>query len=351
MPNAQAAVWLAEGQSSQRDMLASLQAFKQQAPQTLRIIASHRYDRPEITSMADIAYQEPEAAEQRVPFVLEKAQQHQVKVLLAGRNSAEYEAKRRDFAQAGIRLLTGAQDVATLQLIDNKAAFTHYCQTQDIAVAGGWVFNNINELQALLAEHGHQPLCVKPLSGIFAQGFWRLDTGREAWDSFSHLYYTEAKKIQLEQFIQAYQASEMVQSRPIPMLLMPYLSGREYSIDVLCDKGEMLLGITRYKKDSVQHIGADKAVLDLVRKVIAALGCDGIVSVQSKGNDEGEQHLLEINSRPSGGIAYSAHCGVDISQIAFAYFCGWLDKAAVQAAQERVQNCVVRPLMSSVKLL
>ena len=57
-----AAVWLAEGQSSQRDMLESLQALKTQSNTPLNIIASHRHERPEIFEFADTVYYEPSVA-------------------------------------------------------------------------------------------------------------------------------------------------------------------------------------------------------------------------------------------------------------------------------------------------
>ena len=53
------AVWLAEGQSSQRDMLASLQTLKNHADTPFNIIASHRHNRPEIFEFADSVYREP----------------------------------------------------------------------------------------------------------------------------------------------------------------------------------------------------------------------------------------------------------------------------------------------------
>ena len=80
---------------------------------------------------------------------------------------------------------------------DDKFAFMQQCHEHDIPVAEAWRFDNVAELEALLATHGHQPLCVKPVTGIFAQGFWRLDTDKEAnarYDSFEHLYFTEEKK-------------------------------------------------------------------------------------------------------------------------------------------------------------
>lgn len=215
------AVWLAEGQSSQRDMLASLQTLKNRADTPFNIIASHRHNRPEIFEFADSVYREPststadndeqvvlESVEPLMPrwqFVLEQAQKNSVKVLLTGRNGIDYEAQREAFDAAGIRLLTGATSVAALEVIDDKFAFMQQCHEHDIPVAEAWRFDNVAELEALLDIYGDQPLCVKPVTGIFAQGFWRLgkvkEMGREAgtetdeqYDSFEHLYFTEEKK-------------------------------------------------------------------------------------------------------------------------------------------------------------
>ena len=363
------AAWLAEGQSSQRDMLASLQALKTQSDTPFNIIASHRYDRPEIFEFADRIYYEPtvnteENDEQvifehvipmtpRWQFVLQHAQQNGVKVLLTGRNGIDYEAHREVFAAAGIRLLTGATSVAALETIDDKFAFMQQCHQHDIPVADAWRFDNVAELEALLSEHGHQPLCVKPVTGIFAQGFWRLDSERatdEQYDSFEHLYFTEEKKINTAQFISAYANSLMVHERPIPMLLMPYLSGQEYSIDVVCEYGEVLAAVTRYKTGKIQHIGYEQTVMDVVIPLIKAFGCDGIVSVQTKADDNGQHRVLEINSRPSGGIAYTTHSGVDLTQIGFAYWLGLSEKPKLADVVGQITPCQVRSIMVGVKI-
>lgn len=363
------AIWLAEGQSSQRDMLASLQALKAQYSTPFSIIASHRHNRPEIFEFADIVYHEPsvtatdsdekamlepvETLTPRWEFVLEQAQKHNVKVLLTGRNGIDYEAHREKFALAGIRLLTGATSVAALESIDDKFAFMQQCHEHNIPVAHAWRFDSVAELEALLAKHGHQPLCVKPVTGIFAQGFWRLDTGKEndePYDSFEHLYFTEEKKINTAQFINAYTNSLMVHERPIPMLLMPFLSGQEYSIDVVCEYGEVLAAITRYKTGKIQHIGYEQSVMDVVIPLIKAFGCDGIVSVQTKADDDGQHRVLEINSRPSGGIDYTTHSGVDLTQVGFGYWLGLTDKPKLADISQKIIPCQVRSIMVSVKI-
>lgn len=390
------AVWLAEGQSSQRDMLASLQALKIKTTAPFTVIASHRQNRSEIFAFADKVYFEPSAdiianavstnslnpnkvatdnvntnnintdntgfSDQQISpeiimprwqFVLEQAKKNNTKVLLTGRNGADYEAQRDVFSTAGIRLLTGATSVTALESIDDKFAFTQHCQAQAIPVAECWRFDNITELKTLLAEHGHQPLCVKPVTGIFAQGFWRLDSGKEdgeQYDSFEHLYFTEDKKINTEQFINAYTNSKMIQEQPIPMLLMPYLAGQEYSIDVVCEYGEVLAAVTRHKTGKIQHIGYDESVMAIVIPLIKVFDCDGIVSVQTKADDTGQHRALEINSRPSGGIGYTVHSGVDLTQVGFAYWLGLTDKPNLADITQQIVPCQVRSIMMSAKL-
>ena len=357
------AVWLAEGQSSQRDMLESLQVLKNQSIMPFTVIASHRDDRQEIFEFADKVYLEPVLAKDEVlniesnlerwQFVLENAKQNKVKVLLTGRNGIDYEAHREAFTAAGMRLLTGATSVAALATIEDKFAFMQHCHAHDIPVAQAWRFDNTAELRALLAEHSHQLLCVKPVTGIFAQGFWRLDSEKESdeqYDSFEHLYFTEDKKINTAQFIAAYDNSQMIKQRPIPMLLMPYLSGREYSIDVVCEHGEVLAAITRYKTGKIQHIGYDESVMEVVIPLIKAFGCDGIVSVQTKQNDEGQHCVLEINSRPAGGIGYTTHSGVDLTQIGFSYWLGLTKKPNLADIIKQIIPCQVRSIMTGVRI-
>ena len=364
------AVWLAEGQSSQRDMLESLQVFKSQTILPFTIIGSHRYHRPEIFEFADLIFREPhhsavendtlidevmveQTATERWQFVLEHAVQNNVKVLLTGRNGIDYEAHRSAFESAGIRLLTGATSVKSLEDIEDKFAFMQQCHEHHIPVAEAWRFDTVDELAALLAEHGHEPLCVKPVTGIFAQGFWRLDTGKddsESYDSFEHLYFTEDKKINTAQFISAYRHSLMIKEQPIPMLLMPYLSGQEYSIDVVCEYGEVLAAVTRHKTGKIQHIGYNESVMNVVIPLISAFGCDGIVSVQTKEDDEGQHRVLEINSRPSGGISYTTHSGVDLTQLGFGYWLGLTDKPNLTDIAKQITPCQVRSIMTSVKI-
>lgn len=338
-------LWLAEAQSSLRDMLLSLQNIKDK--HALHLIASHRHDRPEILSLADTAMTEP-SDDERVAWVVKNAISHGASVLLTGRNGADYEMYRDELTRSGVRLLTGASDRQTLLDIDDKFAFTKICQAHNIPVAKAWQFSTADELTRLIEQHGHERLCVKPVHGIFAEGFWILDNHHGNTDPFYHLYHTDFKKIHTDEFIHAYKNSTLMKDKP--MLLMPYLSGQEYSIDVVCEHGEILGAVTRHKVGSVQYVGYEQSVMDVVIPLIQVFGCDGIVSVQTRADDKGRHHVLEINSRPSGGIGYTVHGGLDLTVLGMLYFAGLTNKPRLDESIRQITPCAVRPLMTSVKI-
>ncbi|STZ03038.1 ATP-grasp domain-containing protein [Moraxella equi] len=326
-------------------MLISLQRIKQ--THDLYIIASHRHDRPEILSLADETIAEPND-ESRVPFVVDSAINKGVSVLLTGRNGVDYEPYHSQLARHGVRLLTGATCVDTLYTIDDKFTFTQHCYAHNIPVATAWRFDSFDELTALIAKHGNQRLCIKPVQGIFAEGLWILDNHHGQTDPFYHLYRTNHKKIHTDEFLHAHQNSP--HAKQTPMLLMPYLSGQEYSIDVVCERGEILGAITRHKVGSVQYVGYERSVMDVVVPLIQSFGADGIVSVQTRADEHGNHKVLEINPRPSRGIGYTVHGGLDLTVLAMLYFAGLTARPSLDDSIRQITPCKVRPLMTSVRI-
>ena len=60
--------------------------------------------------------------------------------------------------------------------------------------------------------------------------------------------------------------------------------------------------------------------------------------------------FVEINSRPSGGIGYTTHSGVDLTQVGFAYWLGLIDKPKLADIAQNIASCQVRSIMAGVKV-
>jgi carbamoylphosphate synthase large subunit len=58
--------------------------------------------------------------------------------------------------------------------------------------------------------------------------------------------------------------------------------------------------------------------IELAYQVAALFGCDGLVNMQARYNDQQQLYILEVNSRPSGGIAHTFMSGMNLVHLAIA---------------------------------
>lgn len=149
---------------------------------------------------------------------------------------------------------------------------------------------------------------IKPVNGIYGAGFWRFD---ENVDPFSCIAYPDKRQIRFETYLNLFSGSKKFR----PQLVMPYMPGDEVSIDVVVEAGKPIAWVGRRKKGIYQYFENRGPAIDLALDAVNYFGLDGIVSVQTKDDSEGQPHLLEINLRYSGGIAYTHLSGINLPGI------------------------------------
>ncbi|MBX8602619.1 ATP-grasp domain-containing protein [Pseudomonas cichorii] len=299
-------IWFLEGQSSQREVI---MGAREALPDSVRIIASHRQDRSEITGQADVALQEPRNNAERIDWVLETAREQGVKVIIAGRVGSFYEAHRERFVAEGFDLVTGGTSMQTFINVDDKSLFTAAAEQAGLACIPGISASNTEELQAAyetLSRTGE--VCIKPTVGIFGHGFWRFKAGVDDFRCFAN---PDARETSFEAYLNAYRQSD---DRP-PMLLMPYMPGSECSVDMVCEQGKAVAFVGRRKQGMNQTFERDSEAVRLAVQAAEHFGCDGLINVQTRDDVDGKPHLLEINPRYSGGIGYTRETGINLPGI------------------------------------
>lgn len=333
-------VWFTQAHSCQRDLMLALRAapFADQ----LHIVASHGQIRPEITSVADIAFQEP-ALEERVDWLFEHAQRLNVRLIITGRYSRIYLEQKQRFEQAGIRLMAGTNSLECLTQLHDKAAFTDICQQHDIDVVPATKVNNSDELIAAITDWSSRgEVCVKPVHGVFAAGFWHLDSTANAFDCFANSTNFKAHP---QVFIESYQQL----AEPPAYLVMPFLNDIECSVDMFCADGELMQAVVRYKHDNeYQSLHLSDPARELASKVSALFQCDGLINMQARYSASGELYILEVNPRPSGGIGYTLHSGVNLVTAAVAYALGFDYNVSPIMADDT--SVTVRAIATSVRV-
>ena len=300
-------IWLTEGLSSQRDIIQGITAAAKYFNHHVTIYASHRQPRNEILSLADHAFIEPGDEQERLSFILNNMEKYAIQAIHTGRNAKWFETHRAALEARGARLTTGARSLDMLNLADDKVAFADAMQSRSLPVVPSIRVNSPAQLRTLLASQpfGDLPLCVKPVQGIYGMGFWQFDESVSPMAAFTH---PDSRRVNAHGYLQALDAAPHME----PLVLMPYLPGPEYSVDMLAENGQVLAAVARRKEGALQYLENGGAAYELALSCAAAMGADGLINVQTRNDANGNPLLLEINMRPSGGIGYTRFSGVNL---------------------------------------
>ncbi|WNN46388.1 ATP-grasp domain-containing protein [Winslowiella toletana] len=303
-----ARIWLMEGLSSQRDIIQGINAFTTRLQADVEVFASHRHQRNEILSQADFALLEPADEQQRLAFIIDTVKKHAIQAIHTGRNTQWFETQRTAIEACGVTLVTGATGADLLALADDKVAFAQLMEKHGLPVVPSIAVTSIAELRQLItaSPFSAQPLCIKPVKGIYGMGFWRFDDSVSPMAGFTH---PESRKVNTHRYLNALEESGSFE----PLVLMPYLPGPEYSVDILAEQGKVLAAVARRKEGALQYLENSGEAFELARHCAQLMGADGLVNVQTRHDSSGKPLLLEINMRPSGGIGYTRFSGVNLS--------------------------------------
>lgn len=150
----------------------------------------------------------------------------------------------------------------------------------------------------------------------------------------------EHRLVSPQQYIAAASASESFK----PLVLMPYLRAR-FSVDILADKGEILAAVGRRKEGAIQYLVNEGSARELACDCARVMKADGLVNVQTRNDVNGNPVLLETNMRPSGGVGYTLHSGVNLPGLFAAFKLGLMSEdAVIQSARNTFSPVAVRSI-------
>lgn len=337
-------IWIAESYSCQKDIIALLKesSFSNQ----IKIIASHSLARPELEQSADVFVLQP-AVTESATWLLEQCIEHRAQLLFCGKHGHVIEALRDRFDAHGIQLVTGAIGTAQHDSINDKYCFTQKCLAENLpAIPCEKVTNTAELKQAIqIYKTRYTQICAKPVHGVYGAGFVQLR------DDVNYFKKFQSSTIcNTQQFIEAYAQLEPA----IDYMILPFLSGLECSVDIACDQGEILAQVTRIKFDFFQECYIQHPCHEICRILVKLFQCDGLINIQFKQDQDLNWHILEINPRPAGGFAYTAHTGINLVAELMAQKLGLALKRSIQVSnQSQVAQSVpirVLPITTSIRV-
>ena len=245
-----------------------------------------------------------------VEFCLDFCLTHHVDVFVPRRGLVDIIQAHDRFEALGVKLFTET-DGALARLLDDKVSTYRFFEKHLPQIVPEYRLVDSMEgfrtaCQALSAWPGR--LCYKLRTDEGARSFRVLDDSIESLRALYEKPGTKVTRRAAEAILSGYDFS-------IPVMVMPYLSGADVSVDCLdTDSGRLML--PRFKVGRYSEVRPDPQIMALCSDIMDLIKPGMPVNIQFKMERE-SPYLLEINPRMSGGLQLScAATGINLPALA-----------------------------------
>ncbi|MFI2436162.1 ATP-grasp domain-containing protein [Streptomyces sp. NPDC018693] len=294
----------------------------------VEIHATHADADSPVLAAADTAELEPEGLSPAayVEYALAQCRRRGIDVFVPRLHQSAIVTHRADFEAVGTALLAPLPEAVAV--FQDKVIAYEAVQAIGVPVPPWWRVRDADELIAAVEElegAGHKA-CFKPASGAGGVGF-RVVT--RAPFSLVHLNGFPSPYVHLDLVVDALRRAD----QPVDLLVMPRLEQPEVSVDCLTGPDNVVrLAIGRTKNGRRRGFTLHEQWLEPARRIAEGFGLHYLSNIQFRMFGE-RPVLMDVNTRPAGGLHQLSLCGVNAP---------W---AAVQLALGEDQGEIVPPFL------
>ena len=220
---------------------------------------------------------------------------------------------RAGFEAIGTKL--SVSDTAALEIANDKIKLFDFMVQHGIRCADYKSVHNMETFEKAVKELGYpyKRICVKATNGSGSRGFRIIDETRTRFHAYMHekpsscyIRLSEMEEILAE-------ADEFPE-----LMIMEYLPGNEYTVELLADKGKVLYCCCRKSLGMDNGIMLNSEVVEnnaveaLCREVTEELKLEGNIGFDVLEREDGTPFIVECNPRLTAGIPVFRMAGVNL---------------------------------------
>lgn len=283
---------------------------------SVTLFGSHVDVSSPMLAACDHAFLEPPyVGDEYVDYALDFCSQNRIEVFLPVLAQEAIAQRIEDFTAAGVRVI--APTHASIALLADKAATYRSLTSRPDLVPPWREITGSAEFSQALVEFGEDlhheaKLVLKPSRGVGADGVRFLVPDKP---SLASLLGPVEPIVTPEEVLRVLESAESLGIHVPPVLVMPYLQRPEISVDVLARDGKVVVAVPRVKAGRDRVLDCDPEIMPIVHDLVAFFGLHALVNLQFR-YWRGRPVLLEINTRPAGGLFQTQLAGVNIPWLA-----------------------------------
>jgi len=266
--------------------------------------------------MVDASYTVPKAnSENFINEVLAVAKKEEVDVIipLVTMELFVFSKYKEIFEKEGIKVQVS--DFESLNIANDKYRLMQFCKENNIPYPEFYLVKSVEEFEekAKLLGYPKKKICFKPPVSNGLRGFRIIS---DSMDKMHHLLNEKPNNVYIgyDEFLQIVKNAGYFPE----LLLMEYLPGEEYSVDILVDNGVCLKVIPRTRdkiKMGISFVGRtieDRQIIDYSRHLVETLKLHANIGLQFKRDSDGVPKIIESNPRVQGTIVLCTASGYNM---------------------------------------
>lgn len=288
-----------------------IELMKENKGEQVWVVGTNKQPNSVIRNVCDEWYEEPVTdGDAYVEDCLRFCQEHRIDVFVPRRKMQDISRNMDRFRETGVRVM--AEEYSRLELLADKArTYDLFRAEKGFSIPQYRIVGTAEEFRQAYGEIKSQnsQVCVKFVLDEGGMSFRKIS---QEEDPRHMLRVYAGNSVPYERYLEWLRAIEPFD----PLMVMPYLPGKEISVDCL-DTPSGLIAVPRYKGSGRhEEIIYEERILEMVNRIMDRAGLEFPCNIQFKMKED-IPYLLEINTRMSGGLQMSCLAtGVNIPNIA-----------------------------------
>lgn len=276
-----------------------IELMRDNRDEEIYIIGSNKQIDSVIKKVCDEWYEDSlTSGQEYVEYCLNFCREHRVDVFVPRRMMVEISENKKRFEEIGVKVLV--DDYSKISLLNNKAAtYDYFRETKGLYIPDYYIAKTVEQFKEAYSKLrlNNDQICVKFVKDEGGMSYRRIV---EDYDRFKRLKIYAGSEITYEAYIEALKEADGFDE----LMIMPYLPGKEISVDCLQTYGG-LIAVPRIK-GSARHerIEYREDILTMTKIIMDKINLEYPCNIQFKLKED-IPYLLEINTRMSGGLQMS----------------------------------------------
>lgn len=294
----------------------SINTLKKNGERNIRVVGVDMADDPSIQYYVDAYYQVPAVSDSHyVDVILDICQKEHVDIYFPNISLEVSKVVERKGEFDAINTILSTSNMNSVEIANNKLHTYQTLEKAGIPVPKYCGVHTVEDFVEGCKYMGYpeKPVCIKIVNGSGSRGVRIIDAKKSRYNIFAHekpnSFYTS-----YEDMLAILRSAPKLDE----LMLLEYLHGPEFTVDLLADKGKVLYEVGRENVVSLMSIAQESVIkydehaYKVAKDVVKLLEMDGNVGFDFMRNDEGVAVLTDINPRATATISVIAASGVNL---------------------------------------